>query len=107
MFNFVKKRVGPIGVELSRGYLKMAQLSFDSNGLYLNNACYHELPDDIEYGSGDWQRWAADTIKKMVSHKGFNGKDVITMISSDHVFVEQIKIPKSDQDSLEKKASFL
>ena len=82
----------------------MAQLSFDSNGLYLNNACYHEIPDDIEYGSGDWQRWAANTLKKMVSHKGFNGKDVITMISSDHVFVEQIKIPKSARDNLETKA---
>ncbi len=104
MFEFVKKRIFPIGVDLGSGYLKMSQLALDGRCLYLHAAGYEAKPDDIVYGSGDWQRWAAKTAKELANRGGFKGKEVITAIPSDAVFIEQIKVPKSAGENLEKVA---
>lgn len=51
VFDFLKKRVFPTGVDLGSGYLKMAQLGFDGNQFFLHAAGREEKPKDIEPGS--------------------------------------------------------
>ncbi|MHC5061233.1 MAG: pilus assembly protein PilM [Planctomycetota bacterium] len=101
MFEFLKKRVFPTGVDLGSRYLKMAQLGFDGRQLYLNAAGREQRPDDIEPGSAQWQRWVAGAAKDIIRKGGFSGKQVITSIPADDVFIEQIKIPKSADKNVE------
>ena len=101
MLEFLKKRVLPTGVDLGSGYLKMAQLGFDGMRLYLYAAGREEKPPEIEPGSGDWQRWVATTAKEMISKGSFSGKQIITAMPSDDVFIDQIKIPKAADEKTE------
>ena len=101
MFEFLKKRVLPTGVDLGSGYLKMAQLGFDGTRLYLYAAGREEKPEPIEPGSAEWQRWVATTAKEMINKGRFSGKQVMTAMPSDDVFIDQIKIPKAADEKIE------
>lgn len=87
-----KKNIYPVGVDLNAEYLKIAQLGSDDNSLYLHAAAIQECPDDVEFGSSDWQRWVVGAAKKMFAGGGFSGKGVIASIPSENVFIEQIKV---------------
>ena len=97
MFDILKKRicpkrVYPIGVDIEGSFLKMAQLGFDKDGLYLHSASCREKPEGIEYASGNWQRWVADTIAAEITRVGFKGKNVVAGLPCDDVFIDQLKV---------------
>lgn len=101
MFDFLKKRVFPTGVDLGSGYLKMAQLGFDGNQFFLHAAGREERPKDIESGGAQWQRWVAATAKEMIGKGGFSGRQVVTAMPVEDVFIDQIKIPKTADENIE------
>jgi len=101
VFDFLKKRVFPTGVDLGSGYLKMAQLGFDGDQFFLHAAGREERPKDIEPGSAQWQRWMAATAKEMIGKGGFSGRQVVTAMPVDDVFIDQIKIPKTADENIE------
>ena len=101
VFDFLKKQVCPIGIDLGARHLKIAQLGHDNNGLYLHASGCENAPENIEIGSGNWQRWVAETTKDIIKYNGFKGKEVVASIFSDDLFIEQIKISKSPGINLE------
>jgi len=101
VFDFLKKRIFPIGADLGSGYLKMAQLGFDGNQFFLHAARREEKPKDIEPGSAQWQRWVAQAAKVMIGSGGFSGKRIVTAMPADDVFIDQIKIPKTADEKIE------
>lgn len=102
MFDFLKKRIYPIGIDLGTGHIKMAQLGHDGDNIFLNAAACQRRPDEIQPGTGQWQRWVAKTIKKMISSNPFKGKVVTTAMPCADVFIDQVRVPRSAGDSLEK-----
>jgi type IV pilus assembly protein PilM len=100
MLSVLKKKVGAIGVDLGSSYLRMAQLGSLGKGLYLHAVSSAKKPDDIEAGTGAWQRWAAAESKKIVKRCGFKGKKVVTALPSEDVFINQLKIPKMPEDKI-------
>ena len=101
MFDFLKKRIFPTGVDLGSSYLKMAQLAFDGNQFFLHAAGREERPKDIKPGSAQWQRWVAATAKEMIGKGGFSGRQVVTAMPADDVFIDQINIPKTADEKIE------
>ncbi|MBN1123922.1 MAG: pilus assembly protein PilM [Sedimentisphaerales bacterium] len=95
MLKLLKKRIYPIGVDVGSGYLRMAQLGFDGDKLYLYAVAFEARPEEISAGGPEWQRWAAVTIKERVRSGGFKGKNMITALPSDDVFIDQIRIPRT------------
>ncbi len=92
MFGVLPKTVCPIGVDLGSSYLRMAQLGSNGHGLYLHGMGCEKMPEDIESGSSDWQKWAIKTIKQMMKRGGFKGKKAVTALPSRDVFIDQIRI---------------
>jgi Tfp pilus assembly PilM family ATPase len=92
MIGLSKKTIYPAGVDLNGSHLKVSQLGLNNKGLYLNAAAIEALPDAIEFGSGDWQRWVVATAKTMLSRGGFNGKGVVASIPSENIFIEHVKV---------------
>lgn len=101
MFDFMKKKLYPTGVDLGSGHIKMAQLGFDGEKIFLNAAACERRPDDITPGTGNWQRWVAKTVKNMITSNPFKGKAVTTAMPCDDVFIDQIRISRSHGNSLE------
>lgn len=102
MLGLAVKTVFPIGIDLGRVNLKMAQLGLDGDGLYLYAAATENVPKDLEYGSADWQRWVAASVREMVSRGRFSGKEVMAAIPRDDIFIEQLRIEVSGNDDIEK-----
>ncbi|MCK4999886.1 MAG: pilus assembly protein PilM [Anaerohalosphaera sp.] len=102
MFDFLKKRIYPIGIDLGTGHIKMAQLGHDGQNVFLNAAACQSRPDDIEPNTGQWQRWVASTVKQMVASNPFKGKALTTAMPCADVFIDQVRVPASNGASFEK-----
>lgn len=100
MFKALKNKVCAIGVDLGSSYLRMAQLGGTGRDMYLHAVACSQKPEDVQSGGGDWQRWAAKETKELVKKYGFKGKKVVTALPSDDVFIDQIKLPKMQEDKL-------
>lgn len=92
MIGLSKKVVYPAGVDLNSCHLKVSQLGLNSKGLFLNAVAIEARPDEIEFGSGDWQRWVVGMAKTMFARGGFTGKGVVASIPSENIFIEHIKV---------------
>lgn len=105
MFAFLKKKVKtktfPIGVDLGTNMLKVAQLGSDDSGLFVIGAGSEQMPEHLEVGSGKWQRWTAEALKRLTHNGMFHGRDVITAMSVDEVFIEQMKVSKRPGQKLD------
>ncbi len=100
MFNFGKKQIYPIGVDLGSSYLRMAQLGINGQGPFLVSAGLRAKPESIEPRTPAWQHWAIGAIKDIWLETNFKGKDVITALPSDDLFIDPIKIPRTALDRL-------
>jgi len=104
MFGFSKQRVCPIGVDLGTKYLRMAQLGLNGQGPFLVSAGLRAKPENIESGTPAWQHWAIGAIKELLHEASFKGKDVITALPSNDLFIDPIKVPRSTLDRLSETA---
>lgn len=103
-FGLNKKRICPIGVDLGKAFLRMAQLGLNGHQPSLLAAGLRAKPADIQAGSPAWQRWAVEAIKEIYHQSGFKSRQVVTALSSDDVFIDLIKVPRSGLDNLEQAA---
>lgn len=106
MIGLSKKTVYPAGIDLNSDYLKVSQLGLKEKGLYLNAAAIEARPEDIKFGSGDWQRWVVGTAKSMFSRGGFSGKGVVASIPSEDIFIDHIKVKCDPSDAGLERAVF-
>ncbi|MFC1677305.1 pilus assembly protein PilM [Planctomycetota bacterium] len=101
--NSLNRRLYPVGIDMDGDRLRLLQLSGDSrdNGLRLVGLGSEARPVDVEYGSGQWQRWAIETIKNLIAGDGFAGKEVVGSLPANEVFVSTVKVSDNVETSLE------
>lgn len=76
----------------------MAQLSRKDSGVSLVAIDSTPMPDEISAGSVQWQKWAIKTIKNIHRESTFKGKIVHTSLPSSDMYIDQLKINKSEND---------
>lgn len=91
----------PIGVDMSDDVLRIAQLGDNGKDISLIAGGSENRPVDVKPGSGSWQRWAVEAIKKLMADGGFHGRDVIAAMPASEVFVDHIKMPKTGNGELQ------
>lgn len=101
MFGLLKKHTYSIGVDICDDSLRLVQLGNNGKGLQLIAGSTEPTPDDIEFGSSIWQKWAIETIHKQISSNDFQGKEVIAGIPTNAVFIDHFKMPKVNKGKLE------
>lgn len=101
MFRLLKKHAYSIGVDIGDDCLKLVQLGDNGKGISLIAGSSENLPEDVKPGSGNWQRWAIDTIRQLSALGDFQGKEVIAAMPSRELFIDQMKMPKADESKLD------
>lgn len=99
----VLRRAGkwcPIGVDMDDDSLKLAQFETTKEKTTLIAADIEHRPEALEAGSAGWQRWAMETIRELTSDGRYHGKEVVAALPASEIFVEHIKLPQADLDSL-------
>ena len=97
MFSFLKYRTYPIGVDVGRDSLKLAQLGNNGKGIHLIAGGIENRPADVKLGSGDWQRWVIEAIRKLIANGKFRGRNIVAAIPASEVFIDQIKVPQTPE----------
>jgi len=101
MFKLSKSNAYSIGVDIGDDSLKLVQLGENGNGISLIAGQSENLPEGVKAGSSQWQRWAIETIRQLTSEGDFQGKEVIAALPAREVFIDNIKMPKSDDGDVE------
>jgi len=101
MFEFLKNRAYPIGIDLGNDGLKMIQLAENGSGITLIAGRTENRPVSIEPGTCNWQKWAIDAMKRLTANGSFRGKDVTATIPAAQVFVEHTRMPKTADGKIE------
>lgn len=96
MFAFLKNHIYPIGIDTDDGVLKVAQMKRTDKTVNIVSCASEQLPARIQPGNSDWQRWSVQALRDLTANNGFKGREVITMLPADDVFIDQIKLPKME-----------
>ena len=99
MFKFLKSHAYSIGIDVGDDNLKLVQLEENGNGISLVAGQSENPPEGIKAGSSQWQRWAIHTIRQLTSNGDFRGKEVVATMPSREVFIDNIKIPKANDNN--------
>ena len=90
----------PIGVDIGDDSLKLVQLGNNGNGMTLIAGGSENRPDDVKPGSGEWQRWAIETIQRLTMNSDFRGREATAAMPASEVFIDHIRMPKKDNHKL-------
>ncbi|MHC4459171.1 MAG: pilus assembly protein PilM, partial [Planctomycetota bacterium] len=92
-------KYGPIGVDMGDDTLKVAQLGNNEKCVDLIAGGSENRPEDVEPGSGGWQRWAIEAIRRLIANGRFQGREVMAAVPASEVFIDHIKMPKIKDES--------
>jgi type IV pilus assembly protein PilM len=101
MLGFLKNRTYSIGVDMGRDTLKLVQLREDGDHISVVAGGSENRPEKVKPGSGNWQRWVIETIRKLTANSKFRGRDVIAAMPASELFIDHIRMPKVDNDKLQ------
>ena len=76
---------GPAGYVCA---IRLAQLGYNKDSVYLQAAGIAQKPAEIESNSPAWQRWAVDSIKQIAKKEAFKGKSIVTALRPDDLFID-------------------
>ncbi|HOQ03990.1 MAG TPA: pilus assembly protein PilM [Anaerohalosphaeraceae bacterium] len=100
------KKYGPIGVDLGSGHLRAVQLGQNGQGLFLQAGGIRSKPDEIKFGTPEWQRWALEALREIVRESSFKGAKVTTALPSDDLFIDQVRVPRASSAAAMEQAAF-
>ena len=101
MLWFLKNRTYPIGVDMGDDTLKLVQLGNSRGGVSLIAGGSESRPENVEPGSGNWQRWAIEALIRLTANEKFRGREIVAAMPASEVFIDHIKMPKIEEDKLE------
>jgi Tfp pilus assembly PilM family ATPase len=87
----------PIGVDIGDGAVKMVQLGREEGHVSLLAGGERSRPDDIEFGSSRWQRWAVKAICDLADNERFRGRDIVAAMPAQEVFLEHMRMPRTGE----------
>ena len=101
MLGLLKNHTYSIGVEAGIDKLKLVQLANNGKGISLIAGSVKDRPEDMQAGSSDWQKWAIENIRLLTAYGSFRGKQVIATVPTSEVFIDHIKMPKTEDSKLQ------
>jgi Tfp pilus assembly PilM family ATPase len=73
----------------------MVQLGNNNGQISLLASGCRNQPEDIDFGTGRWQRWAIKTISELADNERFHARDVVAAMPTQDVFIEHIRMPRT------------
>lgn len=92
----------PIGLHLGVQSAVLAQLVRRGSGYSVHAVAFGELPHDEDQPADEQDRRVAEVLEKLVQQNGFKGRDVITCLGGQELFVQNVRLPQLPADEVEK-----
>ena len=95
----LSRRTTPIGVDIGTRSIKLVQLSADHNELIdaASGSCEFDGSQTREQVDQ-----VAGSLGRVLEGRGFRGRDAVICLDQRHLFLQNMRVPKADQASVER-----
>ena len=101
MFSFNRNRTSPIGLHLGLQSATMIQLS-GSGQREVHALAHGEVPYLESASSEEQDREVAGALRKLVADHRFRGRNVVSCLGSQQLFVQNVRLPKLPPEEVDK-----
>lgn len=95
---FLKTKL-PVGVEINRETINIAQLKKSKKQVGLVAARRFQKPDNISWQSDEWVDWGVDSLRREFGKKWFKNFEIVGCVPSSELFIENLKIEENNEDT--------
>jgi type IV pilus assembly protein PilM len=106
MLGFVKNMFGgktsPIGIDFGSDSLKMAQAVLSGGEWKLQAAASADVPANVRHDQAARLNFFCDSVKDLLIQGNFEGKSVVLALPAASMFIQHLRMPQMDEESLRK-----
>ena len=106
MLGFVKNMFGtktsPIGIDFGSDSLKMAQAVQSGGEWKLQAAASADVPANVRHDQAARLNFFCDSVKDLLIQGNFEGKSVVLALPAASMFIQHLRMPQMDEESLRK-----
>lgn len=106
MLTFTRKRLSPLGLSFSRTTATLVQLSGSVTGFDLRTAVQCQLPDVTDADPDVSDRSISDALRTLVNDHRLRGRQVVSCLASDELFIETVRLPQLPPEEITKAAQW-
>ena len=100
MWDFLRTKAGPIGIDLGSSSLKLVQLCAMDGRIQLVAAAASQVPHDIRNNPQFLHEWYITTIRQLLSSRPFKARNALMSLPGRDVITHHLRLPKSDPEQL-------
>lgn len=102
MISWSHPRTTAIGLHLGPRFVTLVQLSGHSERAEVVALAQGPLPQRADLTEPLYEEQAAATLRLLVSDHGFKGRQVVSSVSADDLFLQSVRLPQLPADELDK-----
>lgn len=102
MLTLTRTRTLPIGLHLGLQSATLAQLVRDGDGWELHALAQGQLPVNENATADEQDREVAAALRQLVVDHHFKGRNVVSCLGSQQLFVQNVRLPKLPPEEIEK-----
>jgi type IV pilus assembly protein PilM len=106
MLGFVKNmfaaKTSPIGIDFGSDSLKMAQAVQSGGEWKLLAAASADVPANVRHDQAARLNFFCDSVKDLLIQGNFQGKSVVLALPAASMFIQHLRMPQMDEESLRK-----
>jgi type IV pilus assembly protein PilM len=102
MIAFKRNKQLPIGLQLSDRSAVFVQMAGSAGKYQVHDLAYCELPYDESLPQEERDRLSAENLKRVVEDHNFKGRQVVTCLGSQELFVQNVRLPILPAEEVEK-----
>ena len=98
MFDFVNKKIRPIGLDIGHNSIKMIQLARNGSQLSIIAADETAVDPDIASDNDLKQEFAVSAITQMLERSNFQGRNVVSCLPNDSLKIKSLRLDTADPE---------
>ncbi|MFI5380136.1 MAG: pilus assembly protein PilM [Tepidisphaerales bacterium] len=106
MLSFLKKclrpKPNPIGADFGSDTIKLAQVARADNDWKLVAAASIDVPAHVRHDMPAKMAFLAQSVRELVAQGGFIGRDAIIALPAASMYIQHLRLPKMDEETLRK-----
>ena len=102
MISFNRTRTSPIGLHLGMQTATLVQLTGGNDRLEMHAMAQGEFLCDENASSDEQDRETASALRKLISDHHFRGRNVVSCLGAQQLFVQNVRLPKLPPEEVEK-----
>lgn len=106
MQNWLTPRANPIGVDFGSDALRMAQVQVVDGEHRLIAAASCDVPSHVRNSGVARIQWFADAARDLLTQGNFKGRNAILSLPVNSMFIQHLRVPRSDDETLKKSLPF-